>query len=297
MKRIYKDDVPQHVCNKGINGQVIYYTNADCICFLTLYYCLAQEYGIVTSAFSLMPNHFHAQQWASCLRNFLAFNQQIKSRFMAEYNVGHNRSGALFESPFVSFPKSVAKLVKANISYICNNAFAGKIAKGLTDYRWNLLAYYNNPHPFSEPIVRSKASAAMRRALAIVDDAFEHLQPLNYAVQKRINKKLNPKERAQILDYIISKYNILDYDKMLSFFDSYEYALKAMSTSQGSEHDMKEDWDDYSVYKEMSRILIRCGFSDFNIDAMSQETKQMLRHEIYNLTNATSRQIEKYLHL
>ena len=44
----------------------------------------------------------------------------------------------------------------------------------------------------------------------------------------------------QLIDYIISSYNVLDYTALLSCYKSYEGMLEAFANTKGAEYDLKE---------------------------------------------------------
>ena len=82
-----------------MNGNVVFYTTADCICYVTLYSVLSAKYGIRTYSFSLMPNHIHSLQEAQTKKTFVSFNYEMSKEFAKRYNAWHKREGPLFESP------------------------------------------------------------------------------------------------------------------------------------------------------------------------------------------------------
>lgn len=274
MKRFYKDGYPNHVYSKGVGGNMVFYSTADCIYYITLYFCLSRRHRIRTSAFSLMPNHTHSQQQAPNKKAFISFNQKMASVFTRGYNTQHNREGELFQKPFGSAPKAGEKSVRNNLSYICNNGAAGNLSKGVTDYRWNLMAYYCNDHPYSEKIILAKASHRLRNALRYVDQLCEEEKPLSYKVQRMLFKGLNKKERLQLTDYFITKYNFLDYSLTIKLFGTFEKAIEGMNAHTGSEHDLKEEWEDYSEYRRMIEMAGREGLDmeSVNFEKMDRET-------------------------
>lgn len=298
MKRIFKDSCPHHVYCKGKDGNIIFYSNADCLFYITLYSCLAQRYGITTSAFSLMPNHTHSQQQAPDRKNFLLFNLELQSIFTRGYNSRHRREGALFERPFGSVPKSGEKYIKNNLSYINNNGAAGNLSKGVLDYRWNLMAYHNDNHPFSDKIITSGASKRLREALKYVLKLHSENKYLDYRIQDMLFKGLNRKEKAQLTDFIVAEYNFLDYGLAVRLFGSIEAALSAMDANTGSEHDLKEEWEDYSDYRRMIGKTREYGLE---MDRVNFET--MDRDIVFDLVNILSRicrdkrKISRFLHL
>ena len=296
--RKYKERVPQHVYFKGKGGGVIFYCLQDCIYFITQYTCLAEKHGIVTAAFTIMPNHSHAQQNASCHESFMAFNREFSSTFTRTYNKQHKRTGKLFDNPFGSSSKPTGKLVKSNLSYICNNGAEGKLSKGILDYRWSMMAYYQNPAPFSERIRKDKVSKRLRDAVKMVDYCRESGRPIGYKTQEMVFKKLDKKERKQIVDYILTRYNPVDYRGMELMFGSFKKALAGMEANCGAEHDLKEDWDDYSVYPKLERASLRKGIDlqTVNFETMGEKRLSDLRAYLKRSTGATDRQLDKYLH-
>ena len=298
MKRFYKEAYPSHVYCKGAGGNVIFYSTSDCIYYITLYYCLAREHHIRTDAFSIMPNHTHSQQNAERRSDFISFNRDLSSQFTRGYNKQHCRCGELFQKPFGSAPKVGEKYIRNNLSYINNNGASGKLSKGVIDYRWNLMAYHGTDHPFSEKIVPNRASRRMRWSIKYIDRMRVDNRPLDYRLQEMLFKGLNRKEGKQLLDYIISKYNFLDYDSILRHYGTFENALLAMDANTGSEHDIKEDWEDFSEYRDMMEASRKAGFSMDRINFKLLDKEELLNLVIL-LSGLTKdkKKIYRFLHL
>lgn len=298
MTRLHRDGYPDHVYCKGVDGNMIFYSASDCIYYITLYSCLARKHRIRTTAFSLMPNHTHSQQLVSGRKRFIAFNAELLSLFTRGYNSWHRREGPLFESPFGSVPKVGEKYIKNNTSYICNNGPAGRLSKGIIDYRWNLMAYHDSDHPFSERMVPSKASKRMREAKHYVLKLRKENRPIDYRIQEMLFKGLNKKEKLQLTDFIISKYNFLDYSLTVKLFGSFDKGLAGMDANTGSEHDMKEEWEDYSEYRAMMEKAKSYGLDleRVNFETMDKDT-------LFNLVPVLSsvcfdkKKISRFLHL
>lgn len=298
MKRLFYKDFPHHVYIRGLNSNVIFYTTADCIFYVTLYSVLSRKHDIVTKSFSLMPNHIHSFQTACRKDIFINFNRELNKAFATGYNGRHNRIGSLFESPFGSAPKTVGKLIRACMSYINNNATVGGLSEHVLDYRWNLLAYRDSDHPFSQKISLEQSSIRLRRSLALVDYCYNSNRPMGYGIQKTIFEVLGPIEKKQMLDYILSRYNFLDYSGFEQYFGSFERALVAMEANGGSEHDIREDWEDYSTYSELSKIVRSMGVSldSINFESMPSDERNSLVESMLLNSRASKRQIEKFLH-
>lgn len=299
MKRNFRSGLPNHVYSRGINGYVIFYSTADCIFYVTLYSCLAKKHPIKTFAFSIMPNHTHSLQETVSKETFIKFNQELTARFTKGYNKKHNRQGSLFQTPFGSAPKIIGKQIRNCFSYIDNNGSVGKLSDTILGYRWNLLAYRDIRHPFSINNQASRKSRKMTKAIKYIDYLYDTSVTLDYSLQARIMKGLDKNERKQITDYILYKYNFLDFTGLDYYFGSYQKALIAMEANGGSDHDIREDWEDYSVYVQMSRICREAGISleEINFENESEQTLEQLYHKCLSLTTATPAQIRKFLHL
>ncbi len=277
---------------------MVFYSIADCLFYITLYSCLSRKYHIRTNAFSLMPNHTHSQQVVVSRQVFTAFNQELLSLFTRGYNIQHGRSGELFQKPFGSSPKIGGKSIKNNLSYINNNGAAGKLSRGVLDYRWNLMAYYDTDYPFSEKIVLNQASKRMRWAMRYVIELHGKNRPLDYRIQAMLFKGLNAKERKQLIDFIVVQYNFLDYSAITKHFGSFERALIAMDANTGSEYDIIEEWEDYSVFRTMTETVSKAGFKMETINFRSMERNSL--HRIIRLLRRVTRDkkiIRQFLHL
>ena len=77
------------------------------------------------------------------------------------------------------------------------------------------------------------------------------LEPLFFQLQKS--------EQQQLADYIVSSYNAIDYEKLVSFFGSYEKMCLSFASNQGNEYEIKEEFipGSHRVYIQISSILVR----------------------------------------
>ena len=297
--RRYRDGSVHHVYSKAVDGNIIFYSVKDCIFYLTLYYHLARRYGIKTLAFCIMPNHVHSNEKAPSRDDFILFHCRLNSEFSQGYNAQHKRKGALFAKSFGFAPKVVAKRVRDSIAYVVNNPFVGNLSKNIEEYRWNLMAYRNTDHPFSEKIRMNKASYRLRRSLSILKYYHNKGIPLDYTCQKILFKGLSKKETAQLRDRIITMHNFLDYKAMAQFYQGdIEKAVTVISANSGSEYDIPEDFEDYSVYQLMIRMTQELGFDmeTCNFEILSSEELTRLI-EKFSFAGFSVKQIRKYLHL
>lgn len=297
--RKYRERSAHHVYSKAVDGNIIFYSVHDCIYYLTLYYHLAKRYGIRTLAFSIMPNHIHSCEQATLQDNFVLFHCRLASEFSQKYNAQHHRKGPLFMKSFGFAPKTVGKKVRDNIAYIVNNPVVGKLCKNIEEYRWNLMAYRNSDHPYSEKICLSKASYRLRKSISMLKYYFENGIPLDYTCQEILYKGLSKKESAQLTDRIISMHNCLDFKELARYYQGdIENAMIAISANSGSEHDIPEDYEDYSLYKEMMRLALDLGIdlTTCNFECLPEEELAKIIWQ-FNRAGFPPKQIRKFLHL
>lgn len=154
-------------------------------------------------------------------------------------------------------------------------------------------------HPFSDPIP-DKVSENLETALGVVDWCHASGKYLNHALLQNLWKKLSGQERKQLADYIIVKYNIIDYVGLKSYFGSYEQMVLSMHSTTGSEYDLKEYTDRSSdlIYHEMkSRISEYIPGMCRKVITLPLNLKRELFRYLRNYTGATSGQIRKFLHM
>lgn len=290
-----------HCYQKTKDGYVIFYTVSDYLVYFTLLCVIAPRYNIRIVAVSLMPDHIHFSVIAPSWYELWRFMQNLQSMFAKENNIACHRKGQLFKSPFGSAPKTSDKRVRTNIAYVANNPVERYLAKYAENYRWTFLAYAVSDNPFSKPIVKSKASKGLKKAIAIVDTNHASQLHLRYQTLSKLFESLDKTECNQLTDYIIAKYSIIDYQAAISYFGSYDKMLTAIHSNTGDEHDIKEDksvqHDD--VYSRMTKLLIDTyHFKDIHFMlGLNVDKKIQLFNFLSTHTDATSFQIAKYLRI
>ena len=283
---------------KGMNWWGIFYRIEDCIMYFTTFSVFARRMEMVFIAFSIMFNHTHATTLDETRQRITLFQRQVGVSTAHTYNREYGREGQLWHHSFGFSVKNGVKRILGNIAYVCNNPVAGKMNRKAIDNRWTLRAYYNNPNPFSEPIIREKCSRKMERAMKLVDISYDNDEPLNYATQRRLFSGLNRKEKAQIIDYVISKYNFLDYDALINLYGSFEKAKIAVDSNAGAEYDLKDDTGDHSCYMKMI-ALTRQMFPNLwnvNVEMLSDEQKNQLATAFRTILMAKEENIRRFLH-
>lgn len=296
--RFYREGCAHHLYLKAQGGNVLFYRSEDYLFFLTLLYVLSKRYGIRIEALCIMFNHVHIFVKPVRKAVFDAFCRDLQSLFARGYNEEYRRSGNLMMLAGFA-PKITQKSILSCLVYIVNNPVTGKIVRQAQDYKWNLLAYIENEHPFSERLVKRESSSRLRKALGIIDCFHRKGQWLNYAIQRWIFSCLTNEEKRQAIDYIILKYNPQDKDSLSSRFGDYRRAVIAFNASAGAEHDINEPWEDYSVYTKMLRTLMRSGLDHhgFRFGEMDKGDLTSLVRIFSCIPNTTEEHIRRFLHL
>ena len=292
-------NVPRHIYMKGENGQGIFYNTEDCLYFLTLFSVLVRRYSVRTLGFCIMFNHVHALLRFPNKETQITFLTRLTQSFVHGYNVEYGRTGALFLHSYGHAPKETAKTVRSCIAYIGNNPVAGRLTRRAQDYRWNLCAYADSTYPFSASVSMKTAANPLRRAFRYVDTLYRMEQPLSYGAQRVIFNKLSTEGRKSIIDRIVTRYNFLDYSAWERLFGSKSKALYAMEANTGTEYDLPEDWEDYSMYRRMLQIAREYQFlsAGHGVDSLTDNEKLKLWKLISNHLTPKERQIRKFLHL
>lgn len=300
--RFFAKDILTHCYQRTSDNGVLFYSYGDCLEFFTLYCVLARKYNIRVSALCLMPNHVHDAVSARRKKELTCFKRDLNTQFSKKYNKRCGTAGSLLESPYGSAVKYGPKKARTTIIYIANNPVERQLCSMAEQYRWNFVAYAASTHPFSEELVIRKARWSLQLAVNEVKQQYNKGLPLNYAMLQRLFVKLNKKECQQLVDYIISTYNVIDYSGVLKLFDdSMESMLMAFHSTTGSEYDINEPFlgKTDKPYAAMSKILLSEAHLKDIHDFLSWSPAR--KYELFLLirqhTDVMGEQIAQYLHL
>jgi hypothetical protein len=137
--------------------------------------------------------------------------------------------------------------------------------------------------------------------LSGIDNLLVDGKPVSYDFLNHYLPKLSTPEKNQALDYIISKYNVIDYEASIKFFGSYENMLTAENATTGSEYDLNEVFTGRSdaCYSRLTQIILReCGVSDIHeIFSWPEEKRFDLYKSLFGRTGATPEQLAAYLRI
>lgn len=299
--RLVIKDVINHCYQRSADGGLLFYSSSDYLVYFTLFCTCARKYNIKAISLCQMPDHIHAALTATSAKDLTSFFQELNSRFAKEYNSAFKLKGKVFEATFNSVPKKGPKAARNNIIYIGNNPVERQLVTRAEEYRWNYLAYSNSSHPFSEKYVTKLSSREMRRVMKLVESQHSAGRPLNYQMLRNISSKLSLVQKQQLIDRIITCYNVIDYDLAAKFFNSADEMIASMHYNTGNEYDLNEVFvgRDDKHYAQMTSVLMKqCGFNDIHeFLCMDTEGKMELFRILRRETYAMAAQICKYLHM
>lgn len=293
--------VQQHVYQKTHNGEIIFYSSRDAIVFFTTFCAVARKHGVAPVALCIMPEHLHGLYKADCRGDLSPFIKEYSRIFTLQFNKDISRRGSLFKPRFGCAAKAGSKSIRTINAYIANNPVEKRSCLRAEEYRWNFLAYAVSDHPFSDKLIIRKAGSNMKKAVRVVDYLRNRYQPIGYKIYDRISERLGIVEKMQLIDYIISSYNVLDYTALLSCYKSYEGMLEAFANTKGAEYDLKEDFDSYSNLN-YSRIALFLK-EEYGIEKpkdvlrLPYERRLLLAGILTQRRLAPEFQVRKYLHL
>lgn len=293
-------DIPTHCYQKGVAGNMLFYTQKDRLLYLTIYSTQAKKYHIKTLALNLMFNHTHSMIKANDLASLTLFNATTQQMYAREQNAYLQKEGKWFMKTFGWAQKNKAKDVRSCYCYIQNNAVEKHLYSQALDDRWNFSAYYKKSQPFSFPIRSRNSTLAFRKATHLIDQLhhkgdFLTLHQLDY-----FTKTLSEEDTNRLTDYIISLYCPIDFHEAENYYDSYEAMIEACKITAGSEYSLKELPEHYSdkpflaLLKEIDKQGIpasRKAFFKYN-----KEHTLRLACQLLQKTNAPVSMISRFLH-
>ncbi len=284
-RRKFLPGSPNHIYQRSRNGSVIFYSLEDCLVYFTVFCTCVKRYGVTVLGLCEMYDHIHQLVVAQELPALSEFERMVNMKFSYEYyddlkrgadglvsgldrrsrdnpdtfgckipNIGH-----LFRSPFGSAPKVGNKKIRTSIAYLYNNPVERNIHPEAIKWRWNFLAYAFSDHPFSEKLLRSEASTKLRKDLKEVEGCYVRGCHLRYAQLRRMFEGLSPREKEQLIDFIVITYNVIEYDRLSSYYGSPEKMLLAINSNTGSEYDIKEErhHNPDTSYGQMMNYVVR----------------------------------------
>ena len=241
-RREFSSKALHHVYVRCADKGVIFYTLEDRIVYYTLAATSSRRWNVRVDSAALMFTHVHEGMEADSEANLTACIRGQNSAYARVFNNRYQRSGQLFDRPVGHSQKNSSKEKRTTTIYIYNNHVEKGLCRKAEDERWSLLAYAITDHPFSEAIDRKGCSHALSKGVRLIDRRVRHNTPLRYADLDRILPFLSKLETEQFVDYVISRFALIDFSKTIKSFGSIEDMMTAVNSTTGSEYDIKEDF-------------------------------------------------------
>lgn len=299
MIKPYTPDAFAHVCQKGDQGNVLFYCPQDRLVYYTLFCTEAKRIGIRPLALALMYTHTHSLLQARSHADLHQFNVSVEKNYALAFNRTAGLRGRLFLKPYVYSLKRKDKEIGSCYVYIANNSVEKQLFDKAEEDRWTFLAYWDAVFPFSEQIPHRHASKAYRRSLSLVKAVHGEGKPLSYALLEQIFQPLTPMERERMTDEIIQLYSVLDYEAAFRRFGSYEAFLQLAHTTSGSDYELKEEWRRESdlPYRRACRLLEEYGYDLAGKSFLSQPLPDDLLKKFLRRSGLSLYQFERFFHL
>lgn len=288
-----------HIYKRRADGNLIFYSTRDCLVYFTIFCMMAVRRKIQVLGLSLMYDHIHELIRSRSYAVQASFQQDVNSVFAKEWNRSTGLSGQCFET--YGYAQKVSDKHKRNsVAYLANNQAERKLCTRVENTRWNFIAYAASPHPFSSPIRSRHCSTALQRAMERIRNLHGRGCWITYPVIESLIRGIPKREIDSFIDFIISTYNVIDYQASIALYGSYEQMLTAVNANTGNEHDIKESFVGYddTVYRGMTRyMLVQEGLTDIKqVITLPPDRKFVIMFKLQAYTRADIRQVSKYLH-
>ena len=299
-RKFYKNTLT-HCYQRTDDDGVLFYTYSDHLVYFTHYCVMARKHHIKVLAMCQMPDHVHDSVITDRKENLERFKCETNTSFSRKHNERFHRKGSVLEGPYGRAPKFEEKKARTNLIYVENNPVERKLVEVAEEYRWNYLAYAGSDHPFSEKLVIRRARWPLQKAVKEVKAQFKAGKPMGYAQLERLFGPLGHRERLQLTDYIVTTYNVIDYQATINCFGSYERLLTAVHSTTGSEYDLREYFVGKSdaCYNQMTNLLLREEkLKDIHdLLSLSIDERTELFLFLQRSLDVLPKQIAKYLHI
>lgn len=298
-KRKFSPYATQHIYLRCRDLGVLFYSIQDRLVYYTLAATHSRKKRVRIVAASFMFTHIHQSADAPTKQDLECYLRNTDSAYSRLYNAYHGRKeGQLFDKPPGRSQKFSYKDKKTNLIYVFNNHVEKGLCRKAIQERWSFLAYAFSDHPFSEKIDLKTASRTLCRALRLVDRRVGKNKALEYADLDRIMPLLDAVETEQFIDYVISRYALIDFSAAVSLFESAEDMVRAVNSTTGGEYDISED---YSVmkdtpYVELTEFFSRNGMLG-RIFTMSPGEKMDCMMAAKRYTDASDEHLKRFFHI
>jgi len=153
--RVILLNVPQHIIQRGNNGQACFYADEDYLSYLEWLQEYAERTDCKIHAYVLMTNHVHLLASADNAEAVGAIVKALGQRHVQYINKMYKRSGTLWEGRYKSCPAQAETYLLACQRYIELNPVRANMVNQPAEYRWS--SYAVNAQGADSEIVKPHA--------------------------------------------------------------------------------------------------------------------------------------------
>ena len=136
-RRLFIPDLPQHVVQRGVDRQPVFFSDSDCARYLNTFSEYAERRNISLHAYCLMTNHTHLLVSATEKGALSACMQELGRKFVSTTNRIRSRTGGLWEGRFYAGYLEPEGYLLRCMRYIELNPVSAKIVANAGAYRWS----------------------------------------------------------------------------------------------------------------------------------------------------------------
>ena len=136
-RRLFIPDLPQHVVQRGVDRQPVFFSDSDCARYLNTFSEYAERRNISLHAYCLMTNHTHLLVSATEKGALSACMQELGRKFVSTTNRIRSRTGGLWEGRFYAGYLEPEGYLLRCMRYIELNPVRAKMVANAGAYRWS----------------------------------------------------------------------------------------------------------------------------------------------------------------
>ena len=139
--RVFPDNVPQHVVNRGNRRETIFTSVADYLGFLAALTDAAERTSVRLVSFCLMPNHWHLVLWPVIGPDISTYMQVLMNAHIRDLQRRHGTGGTghIYQGRFRNSDILTERYFINVCRYVEANAFCAGVVSRAQDWRWSSL--------------------------------------------------------------------------------------------------------------------------------------------------------------
>lgn len=142
LARLSLADYPQHIIQRGNNGQSVFSADDDYRFWLELLQEYARNFGVAVHAYVLMANHVHLLATPQSPDGVSLMMQAIGRRYVRYFNASQKRTGTLWEGRYRSTVLQAQSYLLPCMVYLDLNPVRAGIAESAALYPWSSHGHY-----------------------------------------------------------------------------------------------------------------------------------------------------------